>query len=300
MTAAGPRSAPEVVSVVLCTHNGARTLSEQFSALERQTYAGEWELVLVDDCSTDGSAEIAEAWAHRLPIRMVECSHEGGPGGLARARNAGASAARGDLLLFCDDDDVADLGWIEAFVAAAPEAAVLGGQNEEESLNDPRVRGWRFPWTPGRLPVAFGKVSVPSGGNSAIWSDVFTEAGGFDPEFSFTGEEVEFYWRVQLAGHSVRYVPDAVMHIRHRAGMKALARQSYRYGVGSAAVFHRFRHLGLDGTSIMDTLGVFVRIARGVPKAILSRRRRGAWVRMVSFACGQAVGSVRLRVWNVD
>jgi glycosyltransferase involved in cell wall biosynthesis len=300
MSSSETGSFPSLPSVVLCSHNGAATVHDQLAALANQTYAGEWELVFVDDASTDGSAAIAESWADRVPIRVVSCGLNGTAAGLARARNAGAEAARGDLLLFCDDDDVADPGWIQALVDAAPLSAVLGGFNEEERLNDPRIRGWRFAWTPGCLPVAFGVVTVPSGGNSAVWTDAFREVGGFDAEFSATGEEVDFYWRLHLAGHRARYVPEAIMHIRHRTTLSTLIRQSYRYGMGSAALFRRFRHQGLRQTSALQTLQALTRIARGIPKAVVFRRNRGAWLRMTSFACGQAVGSLRNRVWYVD
>jgi glycosyltransferase involved in cell wall biosynthesis len=291
---------PDLVSVVLCSHNGAGTLPDQLAALASQDYPGAWELVFVDDRSTDASVSIAESWSDRLPIRIVSTAPAGDPVGLARARNVGGHAARGDVLLFCDDDDVADPAWITSFAQAAPESTAFGGYIEEELLNDRVARDWRFAWTPGRLPTAFDRVEVPLGGNSGVWSSAFREVGGFDSDLSYSGEEVDFYWRLQLAGHDVRYVPDAVMHVRHRGGLRALARQSYRYGLGNAAVYARFHHLGLPRTSARQTLGVVAKIARGVPKALVSRRKRGAWLRMTSFACGQAMGSARHRVWHLD
>lgn len=293
---------PELITVVLCCHNGMKTLGDQLAALEKQDYTGPWELVFVDDSSTDDSASIAESWSHRLPLRIVPTGQTGRPAGLAAARNIGGNAARGEVLLFCDDDDVADEGWISSFAQAAQESPAFGGFNEEELLNDPGVRGWRYPLTPGRLPIAFGRFPVPVGNNSGVWTSAFREVGGFDPEFSAfgCGEEVDFFWRVQLAGYEVRYVPTAVMHIRHRSNLKALLRQSYRYGFSNAVLYRRFRHLGLRETSGQDTLGVMARIARGIPKALASPRKRGAWLRMASYACGQAVGGVQNGVWHVD
>lgn len=293
---------PELISVVLCCHNGMKTLEDQLISLEKQDYRGNWELVFVDDGSTDDSAAIAQSWSDRLPIRIVPTGQNGSPVGLATARNIGGKAARGDVLLFCDDDDVADEGWISALAQAARESPAFGGFNEEDILNDPDVRGWRYPLTPGRLPIAFGRYPVPVGNNSGVWTSAFRDVGGFDAEFSEfgCGEEVDFFWRVQLAGHEVRYVPTAIMHIRHRNNMKGLLRQSYRYGRSNAVLHRRFRHLGLPETSARETLAVISRIARGIPKALVSRSRRGAWLRMTGFAGGQAVGSIRNRVWHVD
>ena len=293
---------PNLISVVLCCHDGSTTLEDQLSALSSQDYAGGWELVFVDDASTDTSVSIAESWSDRLPIRVIHTAQPGHPVGLASARNVGGNAARGEVLLFCDDDDVADEGWISAMAEAARESAAFGGFNEEDQLNDPSGRQWRYPLTPGRLPIAFGRAAVPVGNNSGVWTSAFREVEGFDPEFSEfgAGEEVDFFWRVQLAGHDVRYVPSAIMHIRHRNSRKALVRQWYRYGLSNALVYRRFRHLGLPRTSGRKTLEVIARLGRGVPKALASPTKRGAWLRMASFACGQVVGSVRNRVWHVD
>jgi glycosyltransferase involved in cell wall biosynthesis len=290
---------PSLITVVLCCHNGERTLGDQLAALANQDYEGQWELVFVNDRSTDASASIANSWSDRLPIRIVNT--EGG-GGLANARNIGGKAAAGDVLLFCDDDDIADRGWISAFAQAAREAPAFGGFLEELLLNDPRVRGWRYAMTPGRLPIAFGMVQVPVGCNCGVSSSVFRDVGGFTAEFSQfgSGEDVDFYWRVQLAGHKVQYVPSAIMHIRHRQDLKSLVRQSYRYGLGNAVLYRRFRHLGIQGTSAIATLSVIAKVARGIPGALTSRRKRGAWLRMTSYACGQAVGSIRNRVWHLD
>jgi glycosyltransferase involved in cell wall biosynthesis len=288
--------------VVLCCHNGSRTLAEQLAALAKQDYARSWELVFVDDRSTDDSVAIAESWSDRLPMRIVPTRPSGPPVGLAEARNVGGRAARGEVLLFCDDDDVADSGWISALAKAAESSAAFGGFNEEESLNEPRVRAWRDPLTPGRLPIAFDKVRFPVGNNSGVWTSVFLELGGFDAEYSEfgCGEEVDFFWRAQLAGYEVHYVPSAIMHIRHRATLKSLRRQWYRYGRGNVVLYRRFQHLGLHPTSRAETLRVLIRVMRTIPGAIVNQRKRGISLRTVSYTWGQVIGSAQNRVWHVD
>jgi len=290
---------PKLISVVLCCHNGAKTLSDQLTALSKQTYADAWELIFVNDWSSDDSVAVALSFASQLPIRIVETNE---PLGLARARNFGAAAAAGDVLLFCDDDDVADPEWIASYAAAARTTPAFGGHLEEHLLNPPSVQEWRYPVTPGRLPIAFGRVAVPVGCNCGVWASVFRDVGGFTGEFSKfgSGEEIDFFWRVQLAGYELRYVPTAVMHYRHRQTLKELARQSYRYGLGNAVLFRRFRHLGLQPTSTRTTLNRLAHIFRGMPKALVIPRNRGTWLRMTSYACGQAVGSMRNRVWYID
>jgi hypothetical protein len=93
-------------------------------------------------------------------------------------------------------------------------------------------------------------------------------------------------------------VPDAVIHYRHRPGLRPLARQSYRYGIGNAELFHRFRSSGLEPSPFGALSGSIWRSLRGVPKAIVNPRKRGAWVVFVSYFAGQLVGGLRHRaIW---
>ena len=99
--------------------NGEEHIGDQLAALAAQTYRGEWELVVVDNGCRDRSMEIVREWAPRLPsVTIVDATARRG---LNRARNAGAAAARGDFLAFCDADDVATPGWLEAMAEAAAE-----------------------------------------------------------------------------------------------------------------------------------------------------------------------------------
>ncbi len=295
MTVDSSTNGQGLISVVLCCYNGAQTVGEQLAALAQQDYTGRWELVFVDDGSNDESLAIADSWRDRLPLRTVRTNGSGHPVGLANARNVGGYAARGDVLLFCDADDVADPGWISALAEATREAAAVGGFLEEALLNEPSLRGWRLAATPGDLPVALGR-RFAVGANCGVQSAVFHAIGGFDGQFTSCGDEIDFFFRVQLAGHELRYVPAAVMHYRHRDSLKQLARQWYSYGICNAVLYRKFRHLGIRRTSVGKTLSVIYRMFRTSP-ALRRRESRGYWVMICSLACGQAVGSMRNRVW---
>src|SRR5207248_1597199 len=86
---------------------------------------------------------------------------------LAHAKNRGAAEARGDLLAFCDGDDVVLPGWLEALVDAARTADVVGGTFELETLNDPLTRRWRPDEPPRELIRYHGYLPAVAGGNSA-------------------------------------------------------------------------------------------------------------------------------------
>ncbi len=116
---------PELVSVVIALRNKGPWIGAQLEALAAQRYAGPWEVVVVDNGSTDDGPQVARAMAEPLPeLRVVDASDRRGT---SHARNVGAHAARGDLLLYCDGDDVVAPGWIEAMVEAAAQGRPRGG-----------------------------------------------------------------------------------------------------------------------------------------------------------------------------
>src|SRR5438045_4648412 len=100
-----------LVTVVVPARNAAATIEAQVRALSAQTYDGDWEIVVVDNASTDATAEIVARWADRLPaMRVVEA---GGRASVGHARNAGTAYARGELVAYCDADDEATPEWLE-------------------------------------------------------------------------------------------------------------------------------------------------------------------------------------------
>lgn len=282
---------PDTISVILCVHNGGPYLTEQLESLARQHFDGIWELIVVDDRSTDDTVATAMSWADRIPLRVVTIE-EGA--GLSNARNVGIAAASGDVLLFCDADDVADENWLAAMAAAGRRSSIFGGHLDQSTLNPASTERWRYPFTPGSLPLVFGRWRSPVGANMGIRAELMRAIGEFDTTLP-TGEEVDVAIRAQLLGHRPVYVPDAVIHYRYRPGLRALAKQSYRYGLGNAELFARYRAVGVRSRPLRALAGTAGRLVRGAPGAALDRRRRGSWVRYASYTAGQLVGGLRNR-----
>jgi len=279
------------VSVILPARNAARVLPQQLDALGRQTYSGPWEVVVADHESSDDSATIAGAYSGRLPLRIVTVRGARGPGG---ARNAAARVARGDLLLFCDADDVVCADWVESMARGAPEVDIVGGRLDEETLNSAAVRAWRPPQQPeATLARPDGFLPFAPSCNMAIWADAFWSLGGFSERE--THEDVELSWRAQLAGFRIGFAPDAVVAYRHRSSLRELARQSYRYGRGSVALYVQYRERGLRRERLRVVLGSWRRLVTRIPVRS-DASSRGAYVRDASFRLGRLVGSLRHRV----
>jgi glycosyltransferase involved in cell wall biosynthesis len=128
-----------LLSVAVCTWNRADLLAATLEGLTRQGPLPDgdaWELVLVDNNSTDGTPAVAERFAGRLPLRYLREPEQG----LSRARNRAAREARGELLVWTDDDVLVDPGWLAAYARAAREhadAAFFGGPIEPHWLRPP-------------------------------------------------------------------------------------------------------------------------------------------------------------------
>ena len=136
--------------MVIPAYNAAATLAEQLEALAGQQYEDDWEVVIADNGSTDGTADIARRYLPRFKALTLV---DGGPRrGHSAPRNAGAKAARGELLAFCDADDIVAPGWLQAMADAARHYDLIGGWLDVRALNDDSTRSWHRPWPRDRLP----------------------------------------------------------------------------------------------------------------------------------------------------
>jgi glycosyltransferase involved in cell wall biosynthesis len=287
-----PGSPPQLISVIIPVLNGEDHIADQLAALASQTYRGPWELVLVDNGCTDRTLEIVRNRADTLPeLRITDATAKRG---LSHARNAGAAAARGDFLTYCDADDVVSSEWLTAMAEAAPHSDLVGGRNEWEELNEPTVVAWRPSRPMTDLMRGHGFLRYASGGNLGVWASVAREIG-WDERFAFGSSDQVFAWRAQLAGYRLAFAPDALVQLRFRRTLIALARQYYRYGRSGPRLHRAFRDAGIPKPENRDALQRWRRLAVQLPDLWASRERRGAWIRMAAFRLGRLVGSVRCR-----
>ena len=287
-----PRHRPAKVSVVIPSRNAAKLLPTQLAALERQTYEDDWEVIVVDNGSTDNTSAVALSWSDRLPLRVV---HALETSGVSYARNVGIRAADGELVAICDSDDEVSSHWLTSIVDASLHADAVGGSTETSKLNTPTTLSWNLsssdllPMRPGGfLPTALGC-------NLAIWTDVFAALGGFDESYMSGGDEVEFCWRLQLTGYRLGFSQEAVVHYRLRDDVRSLARQFYNYGRGGARLYHDFRSDGMRRGSLRDAVRAWASLAIHLPDVARGPSLRGNWVRAAAMRMGKAVGSIEHR-----
>jgi glycosyltransferase involved in cell wall biosynthesis len=281
-----------VLSVVIPALNAAQTLGVQLEALVAQTYEGAWEIVVADNGSSDETADIVRAVSSgRSNVRLVDASDRRG---INHARNVGAAAARGEFVLFVDADDLVMPTWLDAMARAAVTCAAVGGCLDRTVLNPARFsmpdreRSTGLQTWPGFLPWA-------SGANCGLRTALLRELGGFDERYRSGGDDVELFWRLQLAGHEVCFVPDAVVAYQERPKLRQVARQFYRYGLQDPHLHRNFRSAGMPPGRVAAAVRAWGHLLLLAPWYWWSPGRRRQWVRSTGRRVGRIVGSVRYR-----
>ncbi len=273
------------MSIVLPVRDQAVLLEAQIACLAAQDYRGDWELIVADNGSSDGSARVAREAAGTVPaLQVVDAS---GRRGASHARNAGAAVARGDLIAFCDADNQARPGWVAGLVAAAESADFVTGRFMVNSLNDPDRAAWTgVPPAHGPLR-ALGFMPFASGGNCAFRTNLFRALGGFDEDL-IAGEDVDISWRAQLSGYRLGFAPNALMDRRCPDRLRGVVRQHWRYGRSAGRLVRRYRGAGLDH-GLRRELMLQWRMVKDLPKLLTSRGERGFWLGRLAFAGGRSL-----------
>jgi len=207
------------ISIVICTYNRADLLRIALESLIRQKTEGEfdYEVVVVDDRSSDQTPEVVAEFAARspVPVRYVRAEGEG----VARARNRGVEEARGEWVAYTDDDQWNDQDWLYELVMAARKAGVdcVGGVVELQLPTEASL-----PLTPVTESILGRKINpeglirhlmdCPGTGNVMFKRSVFDTVGLFDNALAWGGEDADFMLRVLNAGIPVWFTPTSIVH----------------------------------------------------------------------------------------
>ncbi|GBR00959.1 glycosyltransferase family 2 protein [Acetobacter oeni] len=226
------------ISAILTTHNRAHLLPRVLEGLASQTLQPDrFEIIAVDDGSTDDTREILAAWSNRLPLRIFSQR----AAGLAAAKNLGVFAARAPVVVFLDDDDVTMPEFLCMHLAAhlsdpRVETAVLSRTvlaPEIESLPLMRhvtqvgMQLFSYGWIQPRQVLSFREFW---GGRSSCKRSLLVRHGVFRPEFRFGCEDIELGWRLSRHGLRVVYEPDACAIMIRALSFDQFCDRSWRQG----------------------------------------------------------------------
>lgn len=213
------------ISVIVCTRNGAGRIAGCLRALERQTLRA-CEIVVVDDGSTDGTAERVGRDFPAIHLLRLPA------GGLSAARNAGAEAASGELLAFTDDDCEPDQDWLLGLARgfAAGWDAVGGPNLPPPARCAAEAIVAAAPGAPSHVMLNDEEAEHLPGCNLAVRRFAYFEVGGFDPRFTTAGDDVDFCWRLRDCGYRLGFAPTAFVWHHRRDSLRGYLRQQIGYG----------------------------------------------------------------------
>ncbi len=292
---------PVRYSVVVCSHNGSRTIGECLDALLAQTMpADQFEIIVVDDGSTDLLADaVRERFGGRPHSRLIRL---GINRGLSAARNAGWQAAQGEIVLYIDDDAVADPDWIEHIADAYDEAtAGVGG------LMRPYQRDVFSSYEIGLQILTYGphaeRLRGGGGNNMSFRRSALAAIGGFDERFVAVADDADINRRLLEAGQKLVVLP----HVTVRHCTPTSYRQFWTKKVGRGKGSYIFREkYGLPrgpirnlGKMLLYALGLpihFVlsyRISRAVHEGAVVQFAMLSWLDRVGTAYGEFIQSGR-------
>lgn len=211
------------LSIVVCTYNRQKFIYNCLQCLALQTLdKGSFEVVFVDNNSTDKSAEIIKEYINghpELPYRYVFEANKG----LAFARNRGISEAKYDIITFIDDDAEAIPEFaktIYEFMMAHPEAAGAGGRILPK-YSEQGEPAWMSKYLAGYVGIADhgqparryeGKMKYPAGCNMTYRKDVLVKSGGFNNKLTFRSDDKQIYFAIKPINDIVYFVPDALVY----------------------------------------------------------------------------------------
>jgi GT2 family glycosyltransferase len=236
------------VSVVVCTQNGEKTIGTCLESLSCLDYP-RYEVVVVDDGSTDRTAEIVAGF----DVRLVRTENHG----LSCARNTGIEVATGEIVAFTDDDAFPDRHWLRylAHSFASTDHVGIGGPNlppKTDSVVENAVA--HAPGGPIHVLLPDGIAEHVPGCNMAFRRQALESVGGFDPQFRVAGDDVDLCWRLQERGWTIGFNPGAVVLHRRRRSVRSYLKQQVEYGKAEALLerkwpgkYNRGGHLIWEG-----------------------------------------------------
>lgn len=261
------------VSVIVPAYNGAATLDDCLRALLGQQTQRSYEIILVDDGSTDDTAHEAEAFVPR--VRLVRQQHAGA----AAARNRGVSVAQGELLLFTDADCEPTPGWIENLASALDRADGAKGTYRT------RQRSLVARWVQAEYESKYRRmaqrptIDFIDTYSAAYRRGVFEAARGFDEALQ-VDEDQELSFRLVEAGARLMFAPEAVVYHRHIDTPLAYVKRKFRIGYWKVlvAAMHPARIISDSHTpqSLKAQMALLALVLLLLPVAPFSRFARKA------------------------
>ncbi|MFX1519416.1 MAG: glycosyltransferase family 2 protein [Promethearchaeota archaeon] len=212
------------VSVIIITYNRCRDLERCLDSIMAQTYSN-FETIIVDGGSTDCTFDVIQQY----PLKIVQ---EPKRGGISAARNLGISHSKGDIVVFLDDDAIAEMDWLENLVKPFENEKVAGVSGKVIPIKNNLFNREFAPDYDQGLDIKETKYFV--GCNMAFRKTAIVEVGLFDPKIRYGHDENELCSRLLNVDYRLIYTPYAVAHHDYVTSFSALLKKKFKLGKSRA------------------------------------------------------------------
>lgn len=288
------------VSVVVPTRGGAKRLPVLLDALAAQVLHEPWEVILVLDGDIDGSNQMIDAYADRLPARVIQ--RDGGDG-VSAALAAGYEAAQGKIVIRCDDDLTPGPGFLAGHLArhrARPEGAPPLGvisMTRDVFADTPYAAAYGRPANERLLAQAYARPADERWRHWAACNSVpksaYEKAGGFDPGMGYR-EDSELGLRLALSGVEIVIAPE--LEVEHRGPAQDTATRAGRaFTSGASTVAFDERHPGTHRAATTNGTDPWSRAVALTARRIGSREDASSFGRRVDSLLPRLPGPARAK-----
>ena len=276
------------LSVIIPVRNGEPYIANQLRALATQECSYAWELIVVDNGSTDSTLETVRQFSSRLPKLRVITEPLAGR---SNALKAGREAVSGEYIVIVDADDEVGAGYLQAMASALDRYELVCSFMETSLLN---------PWDQGLVPAPDRLVPyldfLPgvSGALMGVRASAWKRIGDFATDMGLQ-EDIDFSWRAQLLGVTLGMAPEAVLHWRRPRKAWDNFHKARGYGRGQVRLYRRYRAHGQPRRRIVEELDHLRQAARELWHHRDHWQWRMAW--HLGLIAGRLEESLRLRVF---
>ncbi len=220
-------TASPLLSVIVLNYNGAEWLTRCIDSLLAQSIVDRMEVIIADNASTDSSPDLARRFADDRPA--VSFVDNGSNLGFCAGNNAPARVAKGEFLLFLNNDTWLEPECLTRLMDSIQKTGAVGGaplilNYSDDSIQSLGAAGFDifgFYSSHREYPRSAYELMAWSGCSYLIRKDVFFEVGMFDEQFFMYADEWDLSWRLGIAGHQGVVVPDAKLHHRSEANVNS-------------------------------------------------------------------------------
>lgn len=283
------------LSIIVPCYNAAHTLPELIESIAKQKWEKEWEVLFVDNGSTDNTVDIINNYIKSYDNMYLILAQD--KRGAGYARNIGVTKAKGTSVAFLDADDLPGEDWVARIGNSLFKYDFVASRWDIEKLNNEVIQKARKNQQVERIQDYTYPEFLPHSGGCGLGvkKHIFHKVNGFSEEFKLL-EDTDFCFKVQLKGYNIQFVSDAIVHVRFRDSFISSCRQGYYYGMYNVLLYKKYKNNGMAKLTLKEGIHGWIKLIKQYKQIVATKSSRMKWFRQYFWRVGRIAGCVKYRV----